>query len=73
MCGTHAPLWITEPHPTRPNEIVQRTVCNHWDGSCCSFSSHTIHVKFCYGNYYVYKLREPSNCYLAYCAGIVPL
>ncbi|KAM7009908.1 uromodulin [Tautogolabrus adspersus] len=72
-CGTHAPLWITDPHPTQSGQIVLRTVCNSWAGSCCRFSSHTIHVKLCYGNYYVYKLVQPSNCHLAYCAGIVPL
>uniref|UniRef100_A0A3Q3FUL4 ZP domain-containing protein n=1 Tax=Labrus bergylta TaxID=56723 RepID=A0A3Q3FUL4_9LABR len=72
-CGTHAPLWITTPHPTQSGQIVNRTVCNSWSGSCCRFSSHTIHIKLCYGNYFVYKLEPPSNCYLAYCAGIVRL
>uniref|UniRef100_A0A4W6CI78 ZP domain-containing protein n=1 Tax=Lates calcarifer TaxID=8187 RepID=A0A4W6CI78_LATCA len=60
-CGTHAPLWITEPHPTQSGVIVNRIVCNAWAGSCCYFSSHTIHVKLCYGNYYVYKLVKPST------------
>uniref|UniRef100_A0A669D4B1 SRCR domain-containing protein n=1 Tax=Oreochromis niloticus TaxID=8128 RepID=A0A669D4B1_ORENI len=72
-CGTHAPLWITQPHPTQPGETVTRTVCNNWSGSCCYFSSHTIQVKLCHGNYYVYKLERPSVCHLAYCAGIVGL
>uniref|UniRef100_UPI0037E8697A uromodulin-like n=1 Tax=Semicossyphus pulcher TaxID=241346 RepID=UPI0037E8697A len=69
-CGTHAPLWITEPHPTRSDQIVNRTVCNAWSGSCCRFTSHDIHVKHCYGNYYVYKLVQPSGCSLAYCAEV---
>lgn len=72
-CGTHAPLWITQPHPTQVGEIVNRTVCNTWLGSCCYFNSNTIKVKLCYGNYYVYKLEKPVTCYLAYCAGIVIL
>ncbi|XP_059199569.1 uromodulin-like, partial [Centropristis striata] len=67
-CGTAAPLWITEPHPTQTGEIVTRTVCNHWTSGCCEFSSHTIHVKLCFGNFYVYKLVKPSVCNLAYCA-----
>uniref|UniRef100_A0A3Q3GX61 UMOD/GP2/OIT3-like D8C domain-containing protein n=1 Tax=Labrus bergylta TaxID=56723 RepID=A0A3Q3GX61_9LABR len=67
-CGTHAPLWITTPHPTQSGQIVSRTVCNSWSGSCCYFSSHTIHVKLCYGNYFVYKLVWPISCYYAYCA-----
>uniref|UniRef100_A0AAZ1XWB8 Uncharacterized protein n=1 Tax=Oreochromis aureus TaxID=47969 RepID=A0AAZ1XWB8_OREAU len=69
-CGTHAPLWITQPHPTQAGEIVNRTVCNTWSGSCCLFTSHTIEVKLCYGNYYVYKLQKPVTCYLAYCAEV---
>ncbi|XP_037619294.1 uromodulin [Sebastes umbrosus] len=72
-CGTHATMWITQPHPTHSDGIVIRTVCNAWSGSCCSFSSHTIHVKLCYGHYYVYKLVKPSTCSLAYCAGINPI
>lgn len=68
-CGTHAPLWITQPHPTWSGEIVNRTVCNDWSGSCCHFQSHTIHVKLCHANYYVYKLVKPYTCNLAYCAG----
>ncbi|XP_015801547.3 uncharacterized protein [Nothobranchius furzeri] len=66
-CGTHAPLWITEPHPTQMNQVVNRTVCSAWSGSCCLFPTHTIQVKLCSG-YYVYKLGKPSVCYLAYCA-----
>ncbi|XP_060906299.1 deleted in malignant brain tumors 1 protein-like isoform X2 [Labrus mixtus] len=69
-CGTNAPLWITTPHPTQSGQIVNRTVCGSWSGSCCRFSSHTIHVKLCYGNYFVYKLVQPSACSLAYCAEV---
>ncbi|XP_031720465.1 pancreatic secretory granule membrane major glycoprotein GP2 [Anarrhichthys ocellatus] len=69
-CGTHATMWITEPHPTQSDEIVKRTVCNAWNNNCCSFSSHVIHVKLCYGDYYVYKLVKPSICSAAYCAEV---
>uniref|UniRef100_A0A3B5R284 UMOD/GP2/OIT3-like D8C domain-containing protein n=1 Tax=Xiphophorus maculatus TaxID=8083 RepID=A0A3B5R284_XIPMA len=69
-CGTHAPLWINGTHPVQLNEIVTRTVCNAWYGSCCAFPSHTIQIKLCYG-YYVYKLQQPSACNLAYCTGTV--
>ncbi|XP_014878439.1 uncharacterized protein LOC106940263 isoform X2 [Poecilia latipinna] len=65
-CGTHAPLWITEPHPVQLNETVTRTVCNALYGSCCHFPTHTIQIKRCYG-YYIYKLQQPSTCWLAYC------
>ncbi|XP_014826506.1 PREDICTED: uromodulin-like, partial [Poecilia mexicana] len=70
-CGTDVPLWITEPHPVQLNEIVTRTVCNAWYGSCCYFPKHTIQVKVCSG-YYVYKLQKPTACWLAYCAEIPP-
>ncbi|XP_053274173.1 deleted in malignant brain tumors 1 protein [Pleuronectes platessa] len=33
-------------------------------------SSHTINVKLCNGNYYVYKLVKPMSCALAYCAEV---
>uniref|UniRef100_A0A3Q4GDI7 UMOD/GP2/OIT3-like D8C domain-containing protein n=1 Tax=Neolamprologus brichardi TaxID=32507 RepID=A0A3Q4GDI7_NEOBR len=72
-CGTHAPLWITQPHPTQVGEIVDRAVCGTWTTGCCHFRSYTIQVKLCYGNYYVYKLQNPAGCYLAYCAGIIIL
>uniref|UniRef100_A0A672HDT7 ZP domain-containing protein n=1 Tax=Salarias fasciatus TaxID=181472 RepID=A0A672HDT7_SALFA len=68
-CGTHAPLWLVEPHPTQSGVIVNRTVCNSWRGDCCNFQNHQIHVKRCYGGYYVYKLVAPSTCNLAYCSG----
>uniref|UniRef100_A0A672HDV7 UMOD/GP2/OIT3-like D8C domain-containing protein n=1 Tax=Salarias fasciatus TaxID=181472 RepID=A0A672HDV7_SALFA len=69
-CGTHAPLWLVEPHPTQSGVIVNRTVCNSWRGDCCNFQNHQIHVKRCYGGYYVYKLVAPTprTCYLIYCS-----
>ncbi|XP_038823619.1 uromodulin-like [Salvelinus namaycush] len=70
MCGTHAPLWLTEPHPQLSDRVVQRGVCGSWSGNCCSFKQPPIHVKACYGNYYVYKLVPAINCHLAYCADV---
>uniref|UniRef100_A0A3P9P8P5 UMOD/GP2/OIT3-like D8C domain-containing protein n=1 Tax=Poecilia reticulata TaxID=8081 RepID=A0A3P9P8P5_POERE len=67
-CGTHASLYITEPNPTQTSDVVTRTVCNNWSSSCCYFASHTIKVKLCPGNFYVYKLAKPSVCHLGYCA-----
>ncbi|XP_044203258.1 uncharacterized protein LOC122979669 [Thunnus albacares] len=69
-CGTDAPLWITEPHPTQSKEIVNRNVCGAWRGNCCTFRSHVIQVKLCYENYYVYKLVKPIGCHLAYCTEV---
>ncbi|XP_028278394.1 uncharacterized protein LOC114446745 [Parambassis ranga] len=69
-CGTHAPMWITEPHPTHYNKIVNRTACGAWVSGCCSFPPNDIYVKRCYGNFYVYKLVQPNGCNLAYCAEV---
>lgn len=71
-CGTHAPLWMAGPHPTRPGEIVNRTVCGSWSNNCCHFNLQSMQVKLCPGNYYVYKLVDPPTCLLSYCSGIVP-
>ncbi|KAM6941612.1 uromodulin-like [Lycodopsis pacificus] len=71
-CGTHATMWITEPHPTQSDEIVNRTVCSAFQNNCCWTGTRVIQVKLCYGDYYVYKLVRPPGCNFAYCAGIVP-
>uniref|UniRef100_A0A3Q3B8K3 UMOD/GP2/OIT3-like D8C domain-containing protein n=1 Tax=Kryptolebias marmoratus TaxID=37003 RepID=A0A3Q3B8K3_KRYMA len=76
-CGTHAPMWLTEPHPTQPDEIVTRTLCNSWGDSCCYHPSHTIKIKLCHEvhnseNFYIYKFVKPSACNLAFCTGTVP-
>uniref|UniRef100_A0A672HDK1 ZP domain-containing protein n=1 Tax=Salarias fasciatus TaxID=181472 RepID=A0A672HDK1_SALFA len=71
-CGTHAPLYLVEPHPTQSGVIVDRTVCKSWQG-CCSLSTYQIHVKRCYGGYYVYKLIKPNGCSFVYCSGNAPM
>ncbi|XP_030630870.1 alpha-tectorin [Chanos chanos] len=68
-CGTHAPLWITSPHPQIQDGVVTRQVCGHWNNNCCQFASYPIRVKACPGNYYVYEFVRPIGCWLAYCTG----
>ncbi|XP_067115130.1 deleted in malignant brain tumors 1 protein-like [Osmerus mordax] len=68
MCGTHAPLWLTAPHPQLGDRVVERGVCGHWGNDCCYFRSNPIHVKACPGNYYVYKFVNPNFCHATYCA-----
>uniref|UniRef100_A0AAV2K4V8 Uncharacterized protein n=1 Tax=Knipowitschia caucasica TaxID=637954 RepID=A0AAV2K4V8_KNICA len=58
-----------KPHPTQSRYIERRDVCGSYS-SCCSFKSPKIHIKRCYGDYYVYKLVRPNSCYLAYCAEV---
>ncbi|KAL2078123.1 hypothetical protein ACEWY4_025808 [Coilia grayii] len=69
-CGTHAPLWLTQPHPKIRDGIVFRRVCGHWRNKCCAFKSPPIQVKACRGNYYVYRFVKPPACHLAYCADV---
>ncbi|XP_039461534.1 uncharacterized protein LOC120435699 [Oreochromis aureus] len=71
-CGTQLPLWITEPHPTQPDETVTVKVCLSWYGSCCILPPQSIQVKLCYGGYYVYKLAQSPECKVAYCAESYP-
>ena len=68
-CGTHAPGWLSGPHPTVDEGVVIRKVCYH-DGidmhdNCCK-TSNNIKVKNC-SSYYVYELQKPSGCYRRYC------
>ncbi|XP_045061762.1 uromodulin-like [Coregonus clupeaformis] len=70
MCGTAFPMWLTDPHPQLSDGVVQRGVCGSWYGDCCSFRQNPIHVKACYGNYYVYKFVPTTLCNLAYCADV---
>ncbi|XP_078377492.1 uncharacterized protein LOC144660677 isoform X5 [Oculina patagonica] len=64
-CGTHAPGWLSSPHPTRNGQIVNGKVCFHWSGNCCRWSA-TIQIKKCNG-FYIYKLGRTPCCWLRFC------
>ncbi len=68
-CSTDIPLWIHGGHPTVEDGVVTRDVCGHWNNYCCYHGSHSIKIKACPGNYYVYELVSPTLCNSAYCAG----
>ncbi|KAJ0033262.1 hypothetical protein NQD34_000369, partial [Periophthalmus magnuspinnatus] len=68
MCGTQRPMFLSTPHPTHSNFIERRDICVHHRSKCCSYKSPSIHVKRCYGRYYIYRLVKPKGCYSAYCA-----
>ncbi|KAG9355590.1 hypothetical protein JZ751_000428 [Albula glossodonta] len=70
MCGTHAPLWLPEGHPSLEDGVVSRRVCAHWESDCCHWTFNSINVKACPGNYFVYMFTDPTNCYSAYCADV---
>ena len=64
-CGTHAPGWLSTPHPTRMGQIINGKVCFRWRGRCCHWSAN-IWIKRCNG-YYIYKLGRTPVCHLRYC------
>ena len=64
-CSSHAPGWLSTPHPSKDDGIVSGTVCFHWDSSCCHWSTN-IRVRNCSG-FYVYELGPPPACWLRYC------
>ncbi|EDO44253.1 predicted protein [Nematostella vectensis] len=70
-CTTHAPGWMTSPHPSVADGVVTRTVCYHWTTGCCEWSNN-IRVRNC-GEFYVYELNGTPHCYFRYCGnGAVP-
>ena len=66
-CGTIAPGWMNGSHPTVADGQVNRTVCFHYNGNCCYWSSN-IKMRNC-SSYYVYYLSGTPNgqCHLRYC------
>ena len=64
-CRTSATGWLNGGHPTVADGQVSRTVCFHWSGSCCNWST-SIKVRNC-GLYYVYYFSGTPACYLRYC------
>ncbi|XP_028412382.1 uncharacterized protein LOC114535203 isoform X1 [Dendronephthya gigantea] len=69
-CGTYIPMWMNGIHPTIHDGIVLRKVCAnlpHVYPFGCGYSLR-IRVRNCSG-YYIYQLKDPKKCFLAYCAG----
>ena len=66
-CGTHAPIWLNGIHPAREGDNVVRQACVHFFGDGC-FDSFDINITNC-GDYFVYYLKTPFYCTIAYCAG----
>ena len=66
-CGTHSPVWLNGRHPTNKGENVVREACIHFFGNGC-WERFDINITNC-GDYFVYYLRPPFYCSVAYCAG----
>ncbi|XP_057213801.1 uncharacterized protein si:ch73-181m17.1 isoform X2 [Triplophysa rosa] len=69
MCGSYNPLWLSGGHPQLDDGVVIRQVCSPTWNDCCGYKSHSIQVKACPGNYYVYQFVSPSHC-ATYCADV---
>lgn len=66
-CGTHAPVYLNDRHPLKKGENVVREACIHFLGDGC-WERFDINITHC-GDYFVYYLRPPMYCSVAYCAG----
>ena len=64
-CSSHAPGWLSTPHPSKDDGIVSGTVCFHWNSGCCHWSTN-IRVRNCSG-FFVYELGPSPTCWLRYC------
>ena len=70
-CGTYVPIWLNGDHPEEDNVLRNVTACAAipflFPPGCGV--SYPIQVIKCPGDFYLYKLKEPRQCSLAYCAG----
>lgn len=64
-CGTHAPGWLSQPHPRKEDGVVVRKVCFNWSGNRCRWNVN-IRVRNC-GAFYVYYLVTTPGCSYRYC------
>lgn len=73
-CGGDTGLYLNGSHPRLEDGVVTREVLGtswRWNSQCGYYTSSSIQVKACGGNYYVYKLVKPevSIPRPTYCAG----
>ena len=70
FCGTFVPIWFKGIHPTQDNVVTDAKACAAIPfrrPSGCGIS-YDIKVIKC-GSFYLYRLKEPKQCDLGYCAG----
>ncbi|CAB4005612.1 Hypothetical predicted protein, partial [Paramuricea clavata] len=67
-CGTYIPIWMNGKHPTVDGVVTNVTACAQLlsVGSTCD-TEYNIKVIKC-KSFFIYELKPPSQCYLAYCA-----
>ncbi|XP_028412362.1 uncharacterized protein LOC114535180 isoform X2 [Dendronephthya gigantea] len=69
-CGTFVPIWLKGNHPSTVGVEVDRMACAplpHAYPFDCGLK-YDIKVINC-GRFFLYQLKEPSTCNIAYCAG----
>ncbi|KAA0725348.1 Pancreatic secretory granule membrane major glycoprotein GP2 [Triplophysa tibetana] len=71
-CGTSQPLWLNGHHPQPEEGVVTRQVCTSNWYECSCYSTYSINVKACPGDYYVYELVSPTFC-STYCTDSVEI
>ena len=74
-CGTYVPIWFQGTHPTTENIVAEAKACAPVPFTFpvgCGVS-YDIKVVKCPGDFYVYRLKEPMQCSLAYCAGKITI
>ncbi|XP_068694728.1 uncharacterized protein [Montipora foliosa] len=64
-CGTHAPGWLNNSHPSVADGIINAKICFHWGSNCCLYST-KVRVRNC-GKFFVYQLNPVPVCSLRYC------
>jgi hypothetical protein len=70
QCGTFSPIWMNGSHPSVVDGEVQRKACAYVPVAFpfgCAYA-YNIKVLNC-GSFYVYQLKPPRHCFLAYCVG----
>lgn len=72
-CSTMAPIWMKGTLPTNVGQRVKATACiNLFNIRKGCARRLPMSVKYCEGvpdNFYIYYLRPPRGCSMAYCAG----
>lgn len=69
-CGTYAPIWMNGTHPSVADDVIDTIACAGLPRVTplgCGVQ-YKIKVVNCSG-FYLYRLKSPRQCSLAYCAG----
>ena len=64
-CRTDATGWLNGGHPTVADGQVSRTVCFHWSGSCCNWSTNSKHQSE--KLWFIFSDTPGRHCSLRYC------